>query len=232
MTERNVLLKGVVGSTAYGLAREGSDIDQLGIFLAPIREVLGLRSDKVVDQSDVQHEPSDVTLHEVGKYCQLALQCNPTVLELMYLSEYVVKTTAGALLIQNRHHFLSGPAVKGRYGGYARSQADRLMRRNAEGKDGFSSDTKARTAKHARHCMRLMWQGGELLKTGRIPIKVPPAERDILFLMGDLAVTDPEKFYRRFEVSIGKFDNIETKLPDKPNREEIDNILVAIRLAS
>ncbi|GAA1913626.1 hypothetical protein GCM10009753_52280 [Streptantibioticus ferralitis] len=31
----HVLLSGTVGSTAYGLAHKGSDIDRLGVFAAP-----------------------------------------------------------------------------------------------------------------------------------------------------------------------------------------------------
>lgn len=38
----NVLLKGVVGSTAYGLNHENSDVDYMGVFAAPTSEVLGL----------------------------------------------------------------------------------------------------------------------------------------------------------------------------------------------
>ena len=37
-----VILEGIVGSTAYGLARAGSDIDILGVYLAPAEDFLGL----------------------------------------------------------------------------------------------------------------------------------------------------------------------------------------------
>ena len=39
-----IILEGVVGSTAYGLNTPESDIDTAGIFVAPLEEVLGLRT--------------------------------------------------------------------------------------------------------------------------------------------------------------------------------------------
>ena len=37
-----IILEGVTGSTAYGLATENSDIDIHGIYQAPTKEVLGI----------------------------------------------------------------------------------------------------------------------------------------------------------------------------------------------
>ncbi|MFD7300744.1 DNA polymerase beta superfamily protein, partial [Streptomyces pharetrae] len=42
MTVNNILLSGVVGSTAYGLAHEDSDVDRLGVFAAPTESLHGL----------------------------------------------------------------------------------------------------------------------------------------------------------------------------------------------
>ncbi len=42
MPEGAVLLSGIVGSTAYGLAGPGSDVDRLGMFAAPTLDLLRL----------------------------------------------------------------------------------------------------------------------------------------------------------------------------------------------
>src|SRR5437868_11290114 len=60
----NVILLGVVGSTAYGLDTESSDKDYLGIYQAPTRMLLGLREPA---GTYVEHQPDDRTLHELGK---------------------------------------------------------------------------------------------------------------------------------------------------------------------
>ena len=48
-TPPNVLLSGIVGSTAYGLDTKDSDVDRLGVFAAPTEKLLGLHP---VQQSD------------------------------------------------------------------------------------------------------------------------------------------------------------------------------------
>ena len=39
----HVILSGIVGSTAYGLNNEGSDVDRLGVFAVPTRALFGLK---------------------------------------------------------------------------------------------------------------------------------------------------------------------------------------------
>jgi len=80
----DVLLAGVVGSTAYGLDGPDSDVDRLGVFAAPTIAFHGLTRPR---ESDVTTAP-DQTLHEAGKFCRLALGGNPTVGELMWLKHY------------------------------------------------------------------------------------------------------------------------------------------------
>jgi hypothetical protein len=225
--KKNIILQGVVGSTAYGLAGPNSDEDKLGIFLAPLDSVLGLEGAEAVKESLVTTEP-DSSLHELGKYLSLALRCNPTVLELMWLPKYTVETEVGTSLVLHRQYFLSEGYVRNAYGGYAKQQADRLLSRYREGKDGFSSDVKKRTAKHARHCARLLHQGEQLLKTREIVLDVSQ-HRDVLFAYGDIAAKDPEKFYRIFESMFEQFNNTTSKLPLSPDRDKINAFLVKVR---
>ena len=77
-----VLLEGIVGSTAYGLAHAGSDVDRLGVFAAPAVAFHGLHPPLDKRATVVHHDP-DRTLHEARKYCMLALSGNPTATELI-----------------------------------------------------------------------------------------------------------------------------------------------------
>lgn len=223
MTGRHILLRGVVGSSAYGLAREGSDIDRLGIFAYPTDAFWGLRN---LDDSVVTHEPSDVTLHEVAKYVRLALKCNPTILELMWLPEHLIEinTVHGKTLRHMREAFLSTKAVRDSYGGYAKQQVERLQRRNKDGKEGFSSDTKKRTAKHARHCFRLLEQGRQLLVTGNMNIRVAdPAS----YWSFDNATV--EQIVARFEEGDEEFRSAPSCLPDEPDFASVELFLHSVR---
>lgn len=166
----HVLLSGIVGSTAYGLAHAGSDIDRLGLFAAPTEEFHGLHRPA---ESHVTTAP-DRTLHEAAKWCRLALGGNPTASELVWLPKelYEVRTPLGEELIAIRTSFLSERAVRNSYLGYASQQFRKLTTR-----DTTDSVSRARAAKHARHLVRLVRQGLALHETGRLTIRLSdPAE--------------------------------------------------------
>ena len=214
----NVILEGIVGSTAYGLNIESSDIDIKGVYVAPTHEVLSLFPPaETIDQTK-----PDKTYHEVQRFLRLALKGNPSILELLWLEGYTQLTKAGRMLVDNRHLFLS-KTIFHTYGGYAISQARKLNARQ----DSFSSTTKNRYAKHARHCFRLLNQGRELLETGQLSIRVK--NRDELFAIGQM---EPSALVDKFERNFAEFDRIKTALPDKPDAEAVSNLLVKIRKAT
>lgn len=219
----NVVLKGITGSKAYGLDTPTSDTDIKGVFVVPINDILGLFWNRS-KETKATHNP-DIEFHEVGKFIRLAADCNPSILELLYLDDYLELSPIGQMLIDNRDLFLSKHIYKS-YGGYAVSQAHDLNKRAHEGKDGFSSDTKNRTPKHARHCFRLMDQGRQLLETGTLTVRVTPDQRKELFAIGEMSVEDiVNKFDKEFET----FDTIETSLPDEPDLIKINELLLTIR---
>ncbi|MER5755469.1 nucleotidyltransferase domain-containing protein [Streptomyces sp. NPDC002088] len=222
MTVTNILLSGVVGSTAYGLAREGSDVDRLGLFAAPTEDLHGLRTPK---ESHVSTAP-DRTLHEAAKWCRLALGGNPTVLELVWLPDelYEARTPLGDELIAIRASFLSARRVRDAYLGYATQQFRKLQSR---GDGSFSSDTRKRTAKHARHLKRLCAQGYELYATGRLSIRVEDPESYHRF--GEQVAADPVTalpLLRRFEEA---FQETRSVLPEQPDEAAADAWLRRVR---
>lgn len=221
----NVILQGIVGSTAYGLATPESDIDRLGVFQARTSDLLGLHPPK---ESRVSTDP-DITHHELGKFVKLCLANNPTVMELLWLDDYEVIDNVGAALVQRRRDFLS-QRIRKTYGGYARQQAERLMRREAaEPGAGFSSDLKKRTEKHGRHCMRLILQGRHALTTGELRVRLTEAEVLECRGAGVLAATNPEAFYAMAIEELAAFDATPSDLPDHPSERGIERLLVNVR---
>lgn len=218
----DLILSGVVGSTAYGLAREGSDVDRIGFFVAPTLEVAGLdwTSHR---ESRVTTNP-DVTQHEIGKALRLLLRCNPTVLEVLYLDAYDVRTEHGAALVEARSAFLSDRYVRDAYGGYARAQAMKLANR---GEGYFSSSTKNRTAKHGRHLLRLLRQGRELLTTGELTLRVSDPEQYWAF--DSMTPAEMLEVYAREQEL---FTAAESVLPERPDRERVAELLTEIRRAN
>lgn len=225
MKPDNIILEGVTGSTAYGLATENSDIDIKGIYMLPTREVLSIGFN--IEHTTVDHTDPDWVYHEVGKFMKLVMNGNPTVTELLYLNEYTHLSPIGQLLIDNRDAFLSTNAVMNAYRGYAFSQAKKLNNRTEQGLDGYDSSLKNRFAKHTRHCFRLLMQARQLLETGTLQVRVTPEQREYLFAMGEKT---PDEVVEEFMRQDAEFDSIVSVLPDKPDKERLNDLLYKIRM--
>jgi uncharacterized protein len=176
-----LILGGINGSTAYGLATPTSDIDRIGCYVAPTREFHGLHLPTGRKSTWTGTDP-DFTYHEAGKLANLLLSCNPTVTELLYLDEYEVKADAGEMLIDIRRTFLHAQGVRNAYLGYATQQFTRIRNRDDH---TFSADTRKRTAKHARHLRRLLEQGVELHRTGKLTVRLQPYAAEQCRMFGE-----------------------------------------------
>ncbi len=224
MNHGTILLAGVVGSTAYGLADEFSDVDRLGVFAAPTVAFHGLHRPR---ESHVTTHP-DATYHEAAKWVRLALGGNPTVMELVWLDGYETVTLLGEELIGLRSSLLCAKRVRDAYLGYATQQFRKLENR---GDGSFSADTRKRTAKHARHLWRLLHQGSELHQTGRLVVRLSPGGADTCREFGERVATgDLTLVESAFRLAETIFDGPGV-LPDRPDEAEAEAWLLRVRVA-
>jgi predicted nucleotidyltransferase len=223
MTELNILLSGVVGSTAYGLAGPDSDVDRLGVFAAPTTQLHGLHPPVGKAASVVRHEP-DVTYHEAGKLAALCLGGNPTVTELLWLESYETHTPLGAELVAIRSAFTSARRCRDAYLGYAAAQFHRLLNTGQ-----FQSKMRKRVEKHARHLLRLLDQGYELYSTGFLTIRLAERQRYIEF--GQRVAADPDAARPALAAAEVQFDTTRSVLPDAPDERTVEDWLLRVRQA-
>lgn len=215
-----LILHGVVGSTAYNLAREGSDIDTLGIMMAPTEDFFRF---KAVTDTTVTSDPDpDCTLHELHKFTHLITKGNPTIIEVLFMAEYLTLTEEGQLLVANRDAFLSHRAVKGSYLGYVDGQVKRLLKRG-----DFDPDMKKRREKHARHCYRLLIQAHQLITTGSLCLWLSDDQRATAFAVGKMS---DENFAAYIEDAISDIKKLDSVLPEEPDLERIDDLMLRLRL--
>ncbi|MFE3795602.1 nucleotidyltransferase domain-containing protein [Nocardia tengchongensis] len=223
---KGLMLEGVVGSTAYGLTTPTSDLDFAGIYVEPTRNLLGLHPPSRERATKTDRGAVDSCYHELGKALGLMLSCNPTAMEILWLDNQTVATEFGLELIGLRECFLSARRVRDAYFGYATSQFHRLLDRGR-----FQGSLETRREKHARHTMRLLWQGYELYTTGVLPIRVPDPQP--YFEFGQSVIDDPEaaatrELITQYEI---KFRDARTVLPDKPNEAPLEDFLQRVRRA-
>jgi predicted nucleotidyltransferase len=215
----NVILQGVVGSTAYGLSTPDSDVDRLGVFTATVPELLGMQP---VQESLVRTDP-DSTHHELRKFLHLAAKGNPTVLELLFLESYEIAEDAGWLLLENSDAFLS-QRIRRTYGGYALQQVKRLEVRE----DGsFSSDLRKRRRKHQRHIARLVIQCEEALEIGQLRVRLTPAQ--IAEVREVEGIENTEQLVEWFSERDDRIRNMPSDLPLDADWDRINELLLQIR---
>lgn len=120
----NMIFKYVAGSHSYGTNTPESDIDYRGICIPPKEYWLGM---SVYNQFEKHSETDDITIYNIKKFFELALDCNPNIIEFLYASgrSYIVTTPEWERIICDRHLFLSKRAMH-TFSGYAFSQLARI----------------------------------------------------------------------------------------------------------
>ena len=117
-----LIFETVHGSTAFGLARDGSDVDLKGIVIGPADWYVGWRGGP--EQVDLS---PDHVRYELRKFFRLAADANPTALEMLFVdpTHQRTVTAAGLRLVEARDLFVS-KRVADRFGRYAVSQLKRI----------------------------------------------------------------------------------------------------------
>jgi uncharacterized protein len=214
-----VILRCVIGSRAYGLDDDQSDTDYRGIFLPSAELHWSLYG--VPEQLECYETQEHYW--ELQRFLVLALKANPNVLECLY-TPLVEKTTPLAdELLQMRSVFLSR-LVYQTYNGYVMSQFKKMqsdLRNQGEVK-----------WKHVMHLIRLLISGISVLRNGFVPVRVDEHRDQLLAIKrGEVPWGETEKWRLSLHT---EFDRAlsESKLPERPNYEQANALLVKARRAA
>lgn len=119
--DNKIVYKYYRGSFAYGTFIEGvSDMDEGGIYICDSDNLLGIRSNYQEEISDNKH---DKCYYELGRYVELLMKGNPTILEGLFVPSRCVITKDEVIqpLFENRDKFITKYAVRSIFY-YAESQ--------------------------------------------------------------------------------------------------------------
>lgn len=147
--EYELILLSVAGSHLYGNSRPTSDVDYRGVFVASNDTKLGLigKVEQVEGKNTLDlyyalvaagvkgiEETTDIVLYELNRFCELAIDNNPNIMDLLcydYTNPSYTKyiNSKGIKLLESKHLFLSSK-LKHTFSGYAMAQLKRIKGHN------------------------------------------------------------------------------------------------------
>lgn len=227
------ILRGLVGSTVYGVGIPGTDDrDEAGICIEPPEVVVGLGS---FEQWTFRTQPEgarsgpgdvDVVIFGLRKWARLALKGNPTVLLILFTPAHQLTVTSpeGEELRRMAPLFVSLHA-KNAFRGYLTQQrvrleeshrGDRVNRPELVEQYGFDT-------KFAMHMLRLGYQGIEFLRTGAITLPMPEREREFLLnvRLGKVPLEEVLALSMDLEAELGAID-----VPRDPDQAPVERFLI------
>lgn len=191
MSERNIILEGIVGSTVHGVAvKDGlEDLDIMAVCIEPPEKAIGFyQEDAWVTRTKpegVRSEAGDLdhTCYGLRKFLGLALKGNPSILLLLFVPESATrKITQEGIELRGLVPDIVSKQCYAPFRGYMRQQHERLLglrgQRNVtrpELVEAYGYDTK-----YAAHIIRLGLQGEEILTSGRITLPMPEQQRQMI----------------------------------------------------
>ena len=210
-----VVYRCIVGSTAYGLAQDGSDVDRRGFYLPPAELEWSLAG--VPEQLEGGEEE---VYWEIEKFLRLALKANPNVLECLYSPIVECCAPIAQELLSIRHIFLS-QYVHRTYNAYVLSQFKKLeqdMRNHGQLR-----------WKHVMHLIRLLLSGVNVLRHGFVPLRVDDhRDRLLAIRRGEVSWEDVERW--RLALHRDLDDALQnTRLPEHPDYARANDFLVRAR---
>ncbi|SEG11213.1 hypothetical protein SAMN04489712_103258 [Thermomonospora echinospora] len=219
LVREHTVLSVVAGSRAYGLDTDASDVDRRGVFLAPTP--LFWRFDKPPTHVDGP-EPEQFSW-EFERFCTLALQANPTVLECLWSPLVEQVTDVGRELLAVREAFLSRHAHR-TFTRYADSQFRKL--------EGDLRNRGEPRWKHVMHLLRLLASGRHLIEHGEPLVHVGDLrERLLAVRRGEVGWPAVERW--RAELAGGMDAALAASpLPDEPDRRRVADLLYSVRRRS
>ena len=174
----------VMGSTAYGVAEDASDIDIYGFAIPPRDWVFPHLRGEIIgfddcapkfDQLQQHHmqDPSaragkgaeyDLTIYSIVKFFRLLTDNNPNIIDALFVPRHCIlhSTAIGELVRENRKLFLH-KGCWARFKGYAYAQVHKMRTKKPEGGRQKIVDEFGYDVKFAYHVVRLLNEVEQIL---------------------------------------------------------------------
>ncbi len=243
----NIAYETIMGSMAYGVSSDSSDMDVYGFCIPPKDLVFPHLAGAIpgfgrqITRFDVfqQHHIKDVdalggtgrdydlSIFSLVKYFQLAMENNPNILDSLFTPVTCVlyTTRIGEMVRDRRRDFLHKGAWH-KFKGYAYSQLHKMDIKTPQPGSKRAADVEKHgfDAKFAYHVVRLLDEVEQILTTGDIDLQ---RSREVLKAIrrGDWTADQVREFFNQKEKGLeAAYDN--SKLPHGPDEPKIRQLLL------
>ncbi|MEK6833253.1 MAG: nucleotidyltransferase domain-containing protein [Nanoarchaeota archaeon] len=246
--EDNTHYEVIMGSVAYGISDDTSDLDIYGFCIPPkfyifshlAGEIQGFgKQHKRFDQYQ-KHGISypdgkagkgqiiDLNIYNIVKYFDLCLSCNPNMIDSLFVPQRCVLhcSRIGNMVRENRRSFLNKSAFH-RYKSYAYSELNRI--KNSKPKEGSKRekliDTFGYDTKNACNVVRLADQAQQILTEGDLDLE---RNREQLksIRRGEWKFEQIQDYFTSREEELNTLYNESKVIPNRPDEEKIKQLLL------
>jgi predicted nucleotidyltransferase len=230
---KNLVLCAYRGSIAHGMYVPNTDPDSvddkdiMGVFMGSDKHYLGFG-----ERETREHFVNewDCVFYEFRMFANLLMKSNPNVLSMLWVREnhILYQNEIGKRLRENRELFVSKQAYHS-FTGYAYSQLKRMTHFKFEGYMGEKRKQLVLRhgwdCKNGSHLLRLLNMGIEFLTDGELHVHREDAQYLLDIKHGkytlDQVKDEADKLFK-----LAKQAYINSRLPDKPDRNKIERFVV------
>lgn len=239
--ENNVQLEVIMGSVAYGVSSDTSDMDVYGFCMPPKDYIFPHLRGEIVDfstsgktfQTWQQHhvmdaetnKEYDLCIYSIQRFFRLCMENNPNMVDALFVPRRCVlfSTGVGEIVRENRKMFLhkgSWPKFKG----YAYSQLHKMKTKKTTGKRKELVERDGYDLKFAYHVVRLINEVEQILTTGDLDLG-SGREQLKAIRRGDWTMQQVTDYFELKEKQLEKIYS-ESELPHYPDENAIKLLLM------
>jgi len=239
--ENNMQLEVIMGSVAYGVSSDTSDMDVYGFCMPPkdyifphLRgEILDFSSPGKQFQNWQQHhihdkevrKEYDLSIYSIQRFFRLCMENNPNMVDMLFVPRRCVlhSTGVGELVRENRTLFLHKGCWH-KFKGYAYGQLNKMRTKKPEGTRIQIIEQYGYDVKFAYHVVRLINEVEQLLSTGDLNLE-SGREQLKAIRRGDWTMQQVTDYFESKEKHLEQA-YADSSLPHSPDEEAIKNLLM------
>ena len=241
----NVHYETIMGSVAYGVSSDTSDMDVYGFCIPPkdmvfphlAGEISGFgkphkrfeqfQEHHIVDADDLNGKGRvyDVQIFNIVKYFQLAMDNNPNMIDSLFTPQTCIlhMTRIGNMVREQRKLFLHKGAWA-KFKGYAYSQLHKMTTKEPKGKRKEIRDRFGYDVKYAYHLVRLLYEAEQILLDGDMDL-LRHREHLKAIRRGEVTEADIRQWAADKEKHLENL-YLQSSLPNQPDEAKIRTLLL------